>query len=237
MEDKKSYYAVIPAPVRYDTSLTANAKLMFGEITALCNDQGFCWASNSYFAKLYSVSNQAISTWIKTLENNGYVSIEYVKKGEQIIERRVSINIDRVSIKTGGGINISLGGYQQNLKDNIKDINNTENINIGEIAKEPKEPKEKKRFKKPTIEEIHEYASTISFNLDAEKFFDYYESKGWLIGKSPMKDWKATVRNWKHNQDKTPIVSSTSSSSQPKYTKSIIEEIAEEEERERLERM
>lgn len=119
----------------------------------------------------------------------------------------------------------------------VKDSLDKVSVDKESQERKEKEDKPKSKFKKPTIEELKEYASTISFSLDAEKFFDYYESKGWLIGKSPMKDWKATVRNWKHNQDKTPSFSSTSSSSQPKYTKSIIEEIAEEEERERLERM
>lgn len=73
MDNSKSYYAVIPANVRYDDDITANAKLLYGEITALCNDKGYCWASNDYFAKLYNVSNRSITRWIKSLTDKGYI--------------------------------------------------------------------------------------------------------------------------------------------------------------------
>lgn len=57
-----------------------------------------------------------------------------------------------------------------------------------------------KRFKKPSIDEIREYCSEKGItNVDAEHFFDYYESNGWKVGRNPMKDWKATVRNWGKN--------------------------------------
>lgn len=59
----------------------------------------------------------------------------------------------------------------------------------------------KHKFEKPSISELEEYSKSINFSLNAQKFLDYYDSKGWRIGNSLMKDWKAAVRNWKSNQN------------------------------------
>lgn len=60
-------------------------------------------------------------------------------------------------------------------------------------------PKEK--FKPPTIEEVQEYARDKGYSaVDAERFWDFYESKGWMVGSNKMKDWKAAVRNWDRSQ-------------------------------------
>jgi len=58
---------------------------------------------------------------------------------------------------------------------------------------------ETKRFKKPTVAEIKAYCSERSNSVDADKFFNHYESNGWRVGKNPMKDWKASVRTWERN--------------------------------------
>lgn len=54
-------------------------------------------------------------------------------------------------------------------------------------------------MKKPTISEIAEFCKIRGNRIDAEQFWDYYESKGWVIGKSPMKSWQACVRTWERN--------------------------------------
>lgn len=55
------------------------------------------------------------------------------------------------------------------------------------------------RMKKPTIEEVRSYIEEKGYNVDPERFYDFYESNGWKVGKNPMKDWKATVRTWSKN--------------------------------------
>lgn len=60
------------------------------------------------------------------------------------------------------------------------------------------------RFVKPTVEEIKAYCEERKNSVDPDSFFNYYESKGWLIGKVPMKDWKAAVRTWEKNNYNQP---------------------------------
>ena len=62
------------------------------------------------------------------------------------------------------------------------------------------EPNTKARFIKPTIQEIETYISEGNYSVDAQIFFDHYESVGWMRGKTKMKDWKATIRTWNRNQ-------------------------------------
>lgn len=64
-----------------------------------------------------------------------------------------------------------------------------------------------KRFVKPTIEEVSDYCDERNNDVDAEKFYDYYSSNGWKVGKNSMKDWKASVRTWEKNTNQTQKVS------------------------------
>ena len=112
---KPSYYAIIPAEVRY-SKLKPNAKLLYGEITALSSKEGYCFATNNYFAKLYDVTKNTISLWVSQLNKEGFISVELIKKGEQITERRIGI------IKKE-----ERGNRKKNELNSIK-INNTNNI-------------------------------------------------------------------------------------------------------------
>lgn len=75
MEQQPSYYSILPANVRYDQDLSASEKLLYSEITALCDKTGECWARNKYFAKLYGVADRTISTWVSHLVAKGYLEI------------------------------------------------------------------------------------------------------------------------------------------------------------------
>lgn len=84
------YYAVIPSKVRYDKELQPNAKLLYGEITALTQQEGYCWAGNDYFAELYDVSTETISRWISALKKRGYIEVDLLKKEGN--KRRIAID-------------------------------------------------------------------------------------------------------------------------------------------------
>ena len=60
------------------------------------------------------------------------------------------------------------------------------------------------RFTPPTVAEVKAYCDERGNNVDAERFVDFYESKGWMVGKNKMKSWKAAVRNWERDQNKAP---------------------------------
>lgn len=81
---KKSYWAVTPATVRYDRSLPDGAKLLYGEISALCNERGYCWASNLYFSELYGNDARTISRWISALSKQEHVYVKVIGKVRKI---------------------------------------------------------------------------------------------------------------------------------------------------------
>ena len=116
--DKPNYYAIIPADVRY-SNLKPNAKLLYGEITALSGKLGYCYATNNYFAKLYGVSKNTISRWISDLSKSGFITIEVERnENQQVIKRMIGIvqKDNRAICKI--------------IKENNTSINNTSNINI-----------------------------------------------------------------------------------------------------------
>ena len=92
--EKPSYFAILTADVRYDKTLKPLARLLYAEITALCNKEGYCWAGNQYFADLYEVDKNTVSGWIGQLKTRGYITVqlEYKEGTKQILNRYIRIN-------------------------------------------------------------------------------------------------------------------------------------------------
>lgn len=95
---------------------------------------------------------------------------------------------------------------QENPKETPKkpqeNPNRTPNVNVDvNVNENIKESEEKKpRFYPPTLEELKKYIADNKYNVDPERFIDYYTANGWTVGKNRMKDWKAAVRNWDRSQ-------------------------------------
>lgn len=96
----------------------------------------------------------------------------------------------------------NLEGYMKGSQGVQSTLNNKDKDKDKDIVKA-----KVKRFVKPTIEDIFNYCSERENNVDIRRFFDYYESNGWKVGKNPMKDWKASVRTWEKNTTQQQKVS------------------------------
>lgn len=75
-----------------------------------------------------------------------------------------------------------------------------EDIKKEDISNEISKKESPKRFTPPTVDEVQAYISENNYIIDAQKFIDYYQSNGWIVGKTKMKDWKATVRGWERRE-------------------------------------
>lgn len=210
MKEKPNYYAILTADVRYNKNLTPNAKLLFSEITALENMNGQCFASNRYFADLYNVSKTSISKWISQLESFGCIKTTYTyKEGSKEIDKRYITTIK-------GGIEEKLNTpIEEKLKGNTTSINTNITYN-----------NKREFFKKPNVIEIKDYCLERNNNIDADSFFDFYESKNWFVGKNKMKDWKASIRTWeRRNKDQSNKSKIKTQVSEWQKAKQLIEKI------------
>ena len=141
MKEKPNYYAIIPAKVRY-SNLKPNAKLLYGEITALSGKTGYCFASNNYFAELYSVSKNTVSRWIGDLKRLGFINIQIERNSNKQITKRII----GIAQKVDSPIDLK-------VKDNTTSINTTSN-NISIKEKFEAEGKKKMRYQKQSTFEI-----------------------------------------------------------------------------------
>lgn len=185
--DKPNYYAILSAEVRYDNRLRPNVKLLYAEITALCNMNMECFASNRYFSELYGKSKGSISGWISELVKYGYISAEYTyKEGTKEIEYRY------IKILKGGITANDNTLLKKTIKSNNTSTNNTSiNINISNRRKD---------F----------VLNVMSFDYDKNilnSFVDYWTEPN--KSKAKMKfelqqTWSTNLRlkNWEKNQKK-----------------------------------
>jgi len=168
-------------------------------------------------------SYQHISTDLKITKSQTRTAIEHLKMTREIACEIAGygllitvINWDKYNSKENKSHGISHGMSSEN-RTGDSTVNRTNITNNKQINKEtikdledkrscdsektsPSPAKLSTRFVKPTVDEIADYANSIGFeSLDAEYFWNYYQSNGWKVGRNPMKDWRATVRTWRRN--------------------------------------
>lgn len=177
-----AYYSIIPASVRYNDNLSANAKLLYGEITALANARGFCWASNSYFANLYRVSIESVKRWMRQLKESGYIRVEIETRGSNT-ERHIYVLDDPQNSMIQWGSKMTLGGVKNDPTPRVK--NDPHNITSSNITEN-----------KEHIVEIVDY-----LNLKARKSYRSSTKKTQTLINARLKDGY-TVEDFKKVIDK-----------------------------------
>lgn len=223
-EFQRSYYAIIPANVRYDKDLTPNAKLLYGEITALCNERGHCWAENEYFSNLYGVSKTSISKWINSLVKKGYVSSEITyKEGTKEIDKRYLTIVQhpiKEKLNTPLEEKLIVHNFNDNIltiKNNTRENNTMNNTSVVLIFNHWKskgfypqeqltETKQKaivKALKTYTEQEICDYIDNYATVVFDET---YYFNKKWYIEKflnqsNALPEFTSNGQKWLDYQD------------------------------------
>ena len=129
-EEMPGYYAVIPANVRYDPELRPNAKLLYGELTALAGADGYCWATDKYFASLFGLSVKTVNELVQSLARRGYIRVEKGANSrgvERHIYAGIFIDAGGIPKKTDTPKNVDTpeGGYPEKSGEGYPDFSGT----------------------------------------------------------------------------------------------------------------
>ena len=178
-----SYYAIIPAYIRYNKELKFAERLMYGEITALSNKEGYCFASNRYFADLYGVSQSTISRWISHLAELGSLHVEIIRNDKkEIVERRIYV-VDNPYMQNNQYPYVQNSTYPicRKSKDNIINNNMLDSFFNYIINKEKKIPKEFENLELQILEVLEKYKTNKSedyieygtYNTQKNNYIDF----------------------------------------------------------------
>jgi|MDSX01.1.fsa_nt_gb hypothetical protein len=198
---KPGFYAIVPADVRYNKSLPMGARMLYGELTALCNQEGYCWATNAYFSELYEVGDRTISSWVSKLKEAGHIDVQMIlREGSKQVQAR------HITIASARPIEEILHTPRKNLLEGVEENFHTptKKTSKGIVqANNTNNNTSNKRFAPPTVFDVQVYCNEKQYSIDAEHFVNYYEARGWMLNKVKMKSWKAALATWvKRDQNK-----------------------------------
>lgn len=177
----------IPIEIWQDKSLSWNEKILLMEIDSFTSKGHECYISNEYIAELLGVSLSWASKCLSHLMEIGYVKMVRFDGRKRYVESTIQFKADL------NNSSMQDGTLVQHTNIENKYINNNS------LYK-----KSSSHFQKPSLDEIRQYCISRGNKVDPEQFFNFYESKGWIIGKSPMKDWRAAVRTWEKREKEIP---------------------------------
>ena len=132
MKDKVGYYSIIPSKILYNKQLKANEKLLYAMITSLACKEGFCFATNNYFAEELGVHPKTVSSWISDLRDKNFIKVDLIRnENKQIIQRKIYINDVPYPLNNGYLYQSKNGqAIHQNMEDNIIRNNIKNNTNV-----------------------------------------------------------------------------------------------------------
>lgn len=188
---KDSNYILVQGWMVTDLHLKGNELLVFAIIHGFSQDgENRFTGSLQYLADWTSATKQGVMKNLKSLIEKGYICKEEKHINGVKFCEYYSTQFNGVLNSVEQGIKLSLtGGIKQSLTNN-KDINNKNNNKDNRVA-----------FTPPTLEEVARYCAERHNNVDPETFIDFYQSKGWKVGNTKMKDWKAAVRTWEKRRN------------------------------------
>ncbi len=183
------FYTTIIHPVRKDFKLSCNEYCVLDTIMRMQNnDTLWCYMSKETMGKDLDLSKQSVINIINSLIEKELVYKNPTTKHLRVTSVFMSYINDYKKFTDG----------KETLLERSKNFTET-----GKKTLPNNNTNNKNTFIRPTAEQINEYSKEIGFTLDGNQFIDHYEARGWLIGKNPMKDWKAAVRTWKRNSNST----------------------------------
>lgn len=129
------------------------------------------------------------------IQSDRYRPTDYVDEKSMLgIKKNKAYTLDESKMYTKCIQDVSVG------KDSIGKVSIDKDSIVKDSKGESVRGEKERRFIPPSVEEVEQYCIERSNNIDAQSFIDFYESKGWMIGKNKMKDWKAAVRTWERSR-------------------------------------
>lgn len=204
-------------------ALSSSAQALYLHLSMSADDDGFCnQVSVSMFKAHASVADlqQLLEKRYIYQFDNGVIVIKHWRMANALRKDRYTPTnfkeeLAKLKIKSNGAYTFSDDGCRVVASCLPQDRLDKVSIDKISVDKDKKEKdidksisaKKSSRFTPPTLDEVEQYCLERANGIDAQTFIDFYESKGWMIGKNKMKDWKAAVRTWerKNKESKTDV--------------------------------